>query len=143
MSKTVDFEFTKKWGSITKGTVKSFRPQHARSLQDVRKVGKILGKTKTQTEIDDLETYKADVEQATEERVEAVKKSAETEVSEAKGKADKAEIALKAEKDKSKSEITAMKKELQEEKKKTTAVLKAQRIAENKMDKLVKQRATK
>ena len=40
--KRVDFEFTKDWGTIKKGTVKSIDKARARSLQDVRKVGKIV-----------------------------------------------------------------------------------------------------
>jgi len=39
--KRVDFEFTKDWGSIKKGTVRELNIALARSLQDIRKVGKI------------------------------------------------------------------------------------------------------
>ena len=42
MSRKVDFEFTQKYGSIVKGTKKELGVAHARSLQDVRKVGKIV-----------------------------------------------------------------------------------------------------
>jgi hypothetical protein len=39
----VDFRFSKDWGSIKKGTVKrGLRRSQARSLQDIRKVGKIV-----------------------------------------------------------------------------------------------------
>lgn len=37
----VVFEFDKDWGLIKKGTRKVFNRAHARSLQDVQKVGKI------------------------------------------------------------------------------------------------------
>jgi len=42
MSKTVDFKFTKDWGSIKKDSHKTLNIALARSLQDVRKVGKIV-----------------------------------------------------------------------------------------------------
>jgi len=39
--RNVDFEFTKNWGLIKKGTVKNLDRAFARELQDKRKVGKI------------------------------------------------------------------------------------------------------
>ena len=36
----VDFEFTKDWGSIKKGTVKNLKVAFATSLRDVHKIGK-------------------------------------------------------------------------------------------------------
>ena len=38
----VDFEFTKDWGTIKKGDKYKMKIARARSLQDVRKVGKIV-----------------------------------------------------------------------------------------------------
>lgn len=54
MSKRVDFEFTRNWGSIKKGTKKVYNIQLARSLQDVRKVGKIRGPVKTKSEAETI-----------------------------------------------------------------------------------------
>lgn len=48
----VVFEFDKDWGLIAKGTRKIFNRAHARSLQDVQKVGKMK-------ENEDLEKLKA------------------------------------------------------------------------------------
>ena len=43
MAKRVDFKLTKKWGAYDKGHVfKNMNRARARSLQDVRKVGKII-----------------------------------------------------------------------------------------------------
>lgn len=47
MSRTVEFEFKKNWGSIKKGSKKTLSAQIARSLQDVRKVGKIVKEDKS------------------------------------------------------------------------------------------------
>ena len=55
MRRNVDFEFSKNWGSIQKKSVISIDAAFARSLQDVRKVGKILGPTKSKEDIDALE----------------------------------------------------------------------------------------
>lgn len=38
----VDFEFKKNWGTIKKGTRVNMKIARAKSLQDVRKVGKIV-----------------------------------------------------------------------------------------------------
>lgn len=40
MRNKVDFEFTKDWGSIKKGTVKNLKIAFAASLRDVHGVGK-------------------------------------------------------------------------------------------------------
>ena len=107
MSKRVDFEFTKKWGSIEKGTKKPLNIQLARSLQDVREVGKIRGPVKTKSE---AETITA---------------------------------AMKVREEEFKTELDAMKTELATSKKESVAAVKAQKIAENKLDKLAKDRVTK
>ena len=88
MSKRVDFEFTKKWGSIEKGTKKPLNIQLARSLQDVRKVGKIRGSIKTKSEAEtvtdalkarelefktEMEAMKKELSESRKESVAAVK----------------------------------------------------------------------
>lgn len=144
MAKRVDFKLSKAWGLHEKGKVFSkMNRAQARFLQDTKKVGKILGESKTQKDLENEEAIKANLEAATEERVNAHKAEAETKVKKAEEKATKAEEALKAQKDKSSTEIADMKKKLTEAKKAENAALKAQKIAENKMDKLAKQRATK
>jgi hypothetical protein len=42
MKNNVNFEFTKDWGAIKKGTKRKFRKSFARLLQDRDKVGKIV-----------------------------------------------------------------------------------------------------
>lgn len=58
MKTNVDFKFTKNWGSIKKDSEKSLDRAFARSLQDVRKVGKILGDTQTEEDAKVLEAAK-------------------------------------------------------------------------------------
>ena len=47
MGKRVNFEFSKDSGSVKKGTTKVLDVAFARSLQDIRKVGKIKGEVKS------------------------------------------------------------------------------------------------
>ena len=74
MSKRVDFEFTKNWGSIKKGTKKPLNIQLARSLQDVRKVGKIRGPIKTKSEAETVTDALKAREEEFKTEIEAMKK---------------------------------------------------------------------
>jgi hypothetical protein len=154
MRHKVDFQFTKNWGLIEKGTVKSFKKPQAKSLQNIHKVGKIIGETKSKAELNDMEAVKAEIDQAAEERVVAVK-------NELKGKEEfhakeksLAESAMKAQKDKHAAEIKAMKDKHTESEKALKAKLaesnkekvqaeKALKVSNNKLEKLAQQRATK
>ncbi len=70
----VDFEYTRNWGSITKGTVESYDKAFARSLQDVRKVGKIIGPTKSEEDIEALKENEKLIQAEVEKRVGDLKK---------------------------------------------------------------------
>ncbi len=70
----VDFKFTKNWGSIEKNTVKSLDKAFARSLQDVRKVGKILGPTQTEEDAKILEDAKKLIQAEVDSQVADLKK---------------------------------------------------------------------
>ena len=74
MSKRVDFEFTKNWGSIMKGTKKALNIQLARSLQDVHKVGKIRGPVKTLSEAETFNTAMEAREEEFKTEMDAMKK---------------------------------------------------------------------
>ncbi len=74
MKTHVDFEFSKNWGSITKGTKKSLRIAQARSLQDVRKVGKILGPTKSKEDVEVLAESKKLIEQEVKDQIGGLRK---------------------------------------------------------------------
>ncbi len=70
----VDFEFTVNWGSVKKGTVKSLDKAFARSLQDVRKVGKILGPTKSKEDVKALDDAKKLIQNEVDAQVGDLKK---------------------------------------------------------------------
>jgi len=147
----VDLVLTKNWGGHEKGHVlTNLNRAFARSIQDVEKAGKIIGDTKSQADLDNELSIQEAAEKDAEEIVNAVKEEAEGKVLKADSKIQKAEEALnvaklsaKKQADKHKVEISEMKKNLQTAEKKATNALKAQKVAENKMDKLVKERSTK
>ncbi len=70
----VDFEYTKNWGSIQKGSVESYDKAFARSLQDVRKVGKITGPTKSEEDVKALEEAEKLIQAEVEKQVGDLKK---------------------------------------------------------------------
>lgn len=86
MAKRVDFVFTKDYGLTKKDTVRSMNRAFARTLQDIEKVGKIIGEAKSQGE---TEAEKKIVEQS--KKLEAMKKELD------KAKKERA-IALKMQK---------------------------------------------
>jgi len=73
----VDFEFTKDWGLIEKGTVKSLDKAFARSLQDMDKVGKIIGVTMSQKDKEIIEDAKKVIQKEVDNKVAAMKKENE------------------------------------------------------------------
>ncbi len=91
MARKVDFKYTKNWGMIKKGTVKSYNRQFARSLQDVRKVGKIIGNTKVDEEDNELLEMMKENEALKKEndRLKAVKPQADKAEPKAKSRATK------------------------------------------------------
>ena len=146
----VDFEFTKNWGLIEKGTVKSLDRAFARSLQDMDKVGKILGDTKSKKEIETLEQAQAEMEVAVEERVDAVKRSADNQIAEAdkkvvdaKAEAVKAQALAENKVQNVSKELKDMKAELVRANKELAASKKMIKVTQNKLDKAVKVRSTK
>lgn len=70
----VDFEYTRNWGSIKKGDVESYDKAFARSLQDIRKVGKIIGPTKSEEDIEALKEAEKLIQAEVEKRVGDLKK---------------------------------------------------------------------
>ena len=70
----VDFEFSKKFGIYNKGDVKSFYKPFARELQDEKKVGKILGQTRSKEDVKALEDAKKLIQKEVESQVGDLKK---------------------------------------------------------------------
>ena len=87
MRHKADFVFTKDSGSIKKGTKMTLGRAHARSLQDVRKVGKI---------VDSKAEKLVDVEKLQKENEKLKEDNAALKAKAVKPKADKAEPKAKA-----------------------------------------------
>ena len=74
MKTHVDFKFSKAYAGVyVKDQVKSFYRPMARELQDVRKVGKIIGETVTADELKLMDADKATIALLTKEKDEALK----------------------------------------------------------------------
>lgn len=80
MKTHVDFEFSKKYAGVyVKGDKKSFYRPMARELQDVQKVGKIIGETVTADELKLMDAEKAAITKLTNEKDEALKEKVKAE----------------------------------------------------------------
>ena len=79
MKTHVDFQFSKKYSIFVKDDVKSFYRPMARELQDIHKVGKIIGETVTAAELKLMDADKATIAKLTKEKDEALKGKATAE----------------------------------------------------------------
>ena len=142
MAKRVEFQFTKKDGLTEKGAIKRLSRAMARSLE-AKGLGKIIGDVKTARELETIEEFRNELEQGMDDKIVAVKKESDTKVAKAEAAAKKATELAEAKVKKSSEEQARMKTEMAKSKKELAASVKMQQATQNKLDKLVQQRATK